>query len=351
MTNNTKTRLSEARAVANDLLRKMETADLPIERHLLQAKRLARLLRDTDAQTWFDLEISGYPDGFNVENLGNCRRYPISTGRILKDGRYYMMSLPRLEAACATDKLRIEGVIPKSSIGTAENFVVAGATTKMFIDTNKALNPVIDGYLKHVELFSSLKAAIHTYVTETLIALEFGDVAESIFDALRQDVDSFVRIHCPQAAEKLVAIAERMIDGTSEAYAEALTSCRRLLLTVADSVFPPSDSDWIDGSGKPRKVGTDNYKNRLLAFIETRLTSDSSLTILENELEHLCSRLDAVYDKVCKGVHADVSAEEARLTIIEGYIFIGEIARLQKMSCQQIVPCDALAMRQNVSVE
>jgi len=348
MSNNTGSRLTEARAVANDLLQKMETADLPIERHLLQAKRLARLLRDTDAQTWLDLEISGYKDSFVVRTLGNCLQYAQAAGRVTKGGKYHLTSLPRLEAACAADKQRVESASPKATTETAENYVVAGATTKMLQDQIVVLNTVKEAYLKNVELFSSLKAAIHGYVTDTLIAIEFGDVAESIFDALRQDVDTFVRSHSPKAAEKLLAIAERMAEGNAEAYAEALTSCRRLLMTVADSVFPPSDNDWVDGSGKHRKVGANNYKNRLAAFIEARLISDSSQAILENELEHLCSRMDAVYEKVCKGVHANVSVEEARLAIIAAYIFIGEIARLQKSTGQQADPEDAGQRQQSV---
>jgi hypothetical protein len=331
MNNSTTSRLSETRTVASDLLQKIETSDLPIERHLSQAKRLARLLRDTDAQTWLDLEISGYKEGFNEQNLGNCRQYAKAAGRITKEGKYYLTSLPRLEAACAADRQRVENASPKPSTGTAENYLVAGATTQMLHDQIAVLNSVKEAYLKNVELFSSLKAAIHSYVTDTLIAIEFGDVAESIFDALRHDVDTFIRSHSPKSAEKLVAIAERMAEGSIEAHAKALTSCRRLLMTVVDSVFPPSYTDWVDGTGKNRKVGPENYKNRLAAFIESQLKSETTRTILENELEHLCSRLDAVYEKTCKGVHTNVSAEEARLAIIEAYIFIGEIARLRRL--------------------
>jgi hypothetical protein len=86
MSNNIGSRLTEARSVANDLLQKMETADLPIERHLLQAKRLARLLRDTDAQTWLDLGISGYKAGFVFTTLGNCLLYAQAAGRVTKNG-------------------------------------------------------------------------------------------------------------------------------------------------------------------------------------------------------------------------------------------------------------------------
>jgi len=240
MSTTTISRLDEARTAAADLLQKMETSDLPIERILLQAKRLARLLRDTDAQTWLDLEICGYQNGFDTRTLGNCRVYAKAAGRITKEGKYYLTSLPCLEAACAADRQRVEKAIPQPSIGTAENYTAAGATTKMLQDQITALNAIKETYLKNVAFSSALKAAVHSYVTDTLIAIEFGDVAESIFDEFRQDVDTFVRSHSPKSAEKLLAIAERMAEGNAEAYAEALTSCRRLLMTVADSIFPPT---------------------------------------------------------------------------------------------------------------
>jgi len=336
----TQSRLTEARRVATELLQKMETTDLPVERHLLQAKRLARLLRDGDAQTWLDLEIRGYPSGLNFSTLGDCLKYAKAAGRITEDDKYYTSSLPRLEAACASDKHRVENAGVKPSTDTAKDFLVARATIEMFNTQLGILNSVKNSYLENIALLSALKASVHSYVTDTLISIEFGDVAESIFDELRHDVDSFIRTHSPKAAEGLLAIAERMAEGSAESHAEALMSCRRLLMTLADSIFPPSDTDWTDGAGKKRKVGAENYKNRLIAFIETNLSSQSTRSLIENELEHLCSRLDSIYEKTCKGVHAAVSAGEARLTIIQAYIFIGEVARIAKASDQQVAGGD-----------
>lgn len=323
-------RLREARAVAIDLLQKMETSDLPSERHLLQAMRLARLLRDTDAQTSLKMEISGYKAGLDLKTLGNCLRYAQTAGRVTSDAKYFLTSLPRLEAECAANKQCFEKALPQTAATSAENYVAAAATSKLRLEQSAYIGAMQGVYLNSVQLLSSLRAAIHSFAAETLIALEFGDAAESIFDELRRDVDAFVRTHCPQAAEKLVAIAERMAEGTPEASAEALVSCRRLMVAVADVVFPASDEDWIDHTGKHRKVGADCHKNRLMAFIERRLGSASSQAVLTAELEHLSYRLDTVYDKACKGVHADVSTEEARLAIVEAYILVGEIARLHK---------------------
>jgi hypothetical protein len=184
-----------------------------------------------------------------------------------------------------------------------------------------------ESYVKNKGLFMSLRSSLHDYATDTYLAIELGDVAESIFENARKAVDTFVRSYCPKAAEQLVAVNERMAEGSAESLVAALTACRRLLMTVADAVFPARDTDWTDHSGKKRKVGAEQYKNRLLAFISESNQRQGSLAIVESELEHLASRVDAVYEKTCKGVHADVSDQEARLAAIHTYLLLGEVAR------------------------
>jgi hypothetical protein len=117
-----------------------------------------------------------------------------------------------------------------------------------------------------------------------------------------------------------------MADGSEESRSAALTSCRRLLMDVADSVFPASDAEWVDRKGGKRKVGNEQYKNRLLAYLADLGESEGSYALLESELEHLASRLDIIYEKTCKGVHVDVSKNEANLAVIHTYLFIGEVA-------------------------
>lgn len=243
-----------------------------------------------------------------------------------------------LEGECFAQKTRLENAAPKGATGSAKNFTVVGATQKLFNDQLSKYDTLKKTYVATSARFSAFKSALHSYATEALISLEFGDVAESIFDRLRYDVDSFVRVRTPKAAEQLVAIAERIAEGKTESLAEAMTSCRRLLLSLADALLPPSDTDWISSSGKPRKIGVDKYKNRLAAFIERSLASDGTKALLEKELEHLCARLDAIYDKTNKGVHADVTLEEARLTIIQAYILIGELARVDGEALIEEVP-------------
>lgn len=326
------TRTSEARRVVISLLDELESSSSAIDTILMRAKRLARLMRDTDAQHWLDLETSGYPATFSFAKLGTCRKYAAACGRLDEaESKFYRQSLPEFEANAESEQLLMATHKPSSSgLSKVKDFIEKRATESLMATQLKLQVTQQKNYARSKSVFASLKAGIHNYATDMYLALELGDIAQDIFEAARNEIDTFVRAHCPKAAEKLVAINERMADDSSESRAAALTSCRRLLMTVADSLFPASEDDWTDTNGKVRKVGVEQYKNRLLAYISSRCSSDGSSAIVKSELEFLAARLDAIYEKTCKGVHIDVSSEEARLAVIHTYLFIGEIARFPR---------------------
>ena len=91
-------------------------------------------------------------------------------------------------------------------------------------------------------------------------------------------------------------------------------------------VFPPRAEDYVDRRGTPRKVGGEEYKNRLMAFIESNTPSQSSLDMEAGQMERLAAWLDSVYEKTCKGVHVDVTPTEARLALIHTYMVVADVA-------------------------
>ena len=324
-------RISEARRVASELLDCLETSCTPIDSVILRAKRLARLMRDSDAQYWLDLEMRGYPDNFKFSTLGTCRQYAASCGRLIEnESKYYTISLPKLEANFESEQTLISAMKPVTSTNKVSNYTEKGATEALMAKQLQLQTNQKNKFAENKHLFSSIKSGIHSFATDMYIALELGDSAQDIFVSARDEVDKFVRAHCPKAAEKLVSINERITEDSLESRSAALTTCRRLLMTVADSLFPARDEDWKDKAGKKRKVGADQYKNRLLAFISESSTSESSSTILESELELIAAKLDAVYEKTCKGVHIDVEKQEANLAVISTYILLGEVARFTR---------------------
>lgn len=323
-----KKRFDEARKVSESLLDDLENSKLSIDPILMKAKRLARLMRDSDAQIWLDLETRGYPENFVFSELGSCQKYAVSGGRIdFKTSKYWPQGLPELEANTESEEAVIASLRNSKALTTkATNFIEKSATEQLMVTQLRIQTNQKKKYASTKALYSSMKSAIHNYATDTYLAVELGDVAQDIFDGARNLVDTFVRSHCPKSAEKLIAINERMADGTEESRSAALTSCRRLLMDIADSVFPARADEWEDRNGKKRKVGIEQYKNRLLAYLADLGGSGGTYTLLESELEHLASRLDIIYEKTCKGVHIDVTHEEARLSVIHTYLFVGEVA-------------------------
>jgi hypothetical protein len=322
-------RIDEARRVVLSLLDDLEGAASPIDAVLMKAKRLARLMRDADAQLWLDLETRGYPNDFMFAELGTCAKYAASGARLnVEASTFNTKSLPAIEAYVVSEEALLASLrLVRSPTTTVRNFTEARATNVLMKEQLERYSRHKTAYVLGKGLFASMKAELHNYATDTFLAIELGNVAENIFESARDEVDTFVRSHCPKAAEKLIAINERMADRSSESRTAALTSCRRLLMTVADALFPPKDQQWTDPNGKARKVGAEQYKNRLLAYLAESTQSRGTREVITSELEHLADRLDAIYEKTCKGVHVNVSEQEARLTVIHTYLFIGEIAQ------------------------
>lgn len=318
-------RAAAALATAKQLVNAMELEDAPIDRCLMLAQRLARLMRDADAQRWLDYEQRGYPETLPPNHLGSCGKYAFrfsGKGKIVARA-----SLPALEATKRANELVLEKTNPPSVTGVAENFTVAGATKTVITAINATVMQARDNAVNANASYSRLRAMLHRWAADTLISLELGSAAEGIFDGARRQVDAFVRTYAPSAAEQLVAVNERMNEGTDESFSQALTSCRRLLATVADAVFPPHSEPIVDRKGRSRQVGPEQYKNRLLAFLDERIGTSGTSAIVTSQLEHLAARLDAVYEKACKGVHADVDNAEAQLVVIQTYLFLAEVAR------------------------
>lgn len=319
-------KVDDIRRVAINLLDDLETGDSAVEGILMKAKRLARLMRDTDAQTWLDFETRGYSSDFRFSFLGTCEKYARS-GRELEGKKYFTLSLPELDARCHSTEMALNAFEKSNDTSKVmENFTVKRATEEFLAGQMKIRRSYEDAYKREVSRLVAIKSSIHSYATDSYLAIELGDIAQNIFEKARADVDTFVRAHCPKGAQQLIAINERMAEESTESRAAALTSCRRLLLSLADSLFPAETERTEEPAGKARRLGPDQYKNRLLAYLETSAASDGSQEVVASDLKHLAARLDALYAKTSKGVHADVSEREARLAVIHTYLFIGELA-------------------------
>jgi hypothetical protein len=298
----------QVKQLSKEILDDLEINQLPISQVLMKTLRLARLQYDTEAQNWINFEINGYPNNFNPDTLGNYKKYYHLSYYLInkEDGKKLVFSLPLLEA-----------FIKDMSLNSFES---------------------VDGFIWAVNIRHDLiqqyelqKLSIHSYVTEVFLSHSIGEIVENIFQDARIETDLFIQENCSKdTKEKLLSINERLKENHPEAYAQALLSCRRILLSISDSIFPAQADPYIDRKGNEHNVNEDNYKNRIVAFIDKNITSNSNLLLIDSNIEHLAKRLDAINEESNKGLHKSITKEEAHLTIIQMYLLIAEIARIKR---------------------
>jgi hypothetical protein len=304
--------LRMAKELSNVILGDLEINQLPISQILMKAKRLARMLHDSDAQKWLDYEIMGYPVVFDPDELGSCKKYYTDDRPVIRDEkthRPHSIGLPHLESYINSTK--IESV---AKIGANES-------QKMQI-----LN-------KHHELvndFERLKTTIHNYITEVNISLSVGDFAEDIFEDTRLAADKFIRENCPRAGEQLLEINERMRYYDPDSFSQALGAVQKILITVADTVVPVREKIYLDKRGKERSLESDQYLNRIFSYIEQNSRNDPAVSMIESEMAYIFAKSEHNREKT-KGLRENVSKDDVELAIIHMYLVIAEIAKIKKI--------------------
>lgn len=313
-------RRSEALELAEELLTDIECSRLPAPDLAKRASRLARLLDDAEAVEWLRFEIGGYTGkdiGYmTTEEVAAAKRsrrvqaVNKETGEI----SYTVSSLASLQAnadACMTALT--------SDTGGPSSSDVALLVENARISSRNGLIAAAGGARATID---SVIGAIHEYVSEQYQALRFGSTIESAFERLRADVDNSIGALVPNALARLNAAFENATSENPEHWANAASTCRRLLKEVADALRPPGPD--VDG----RKMGEDNYINRLVDWIMTQATSETVSGGAIADLEYLGRRLDAAAEAGHKGAHAEVSRFDASRFLVGTYVLLGDILRL-----------------------
>ena len=115
-----------------------------------------------------------------------------------------------------------------------------------------------------------------------------------------------------------------------------LTSLRRAINAVADYFYPPRDGDVVCRDGKSRKMGRDQYMNRLQEYCAGLIGSSTADNLLDAELGYFAAFGHRLNDIASKGVHASVTPQEARQGLIGFYFFLSNlITRIDKHTPNQ----------------
>ncbi|SAL22587.1 hypothetical protein AWB71_01160 [Caballeronia peredens] len=297
--------------LARELLDDIELGRAEGERLILKASRLARWVGSDETRAWLKLEMSGYNSSDPIS-----LKYMTLTGRWTnyEEKKGWWGPLAQQEALIAAQKAKLASMRTPDIGGEWANLGI--------LNTHKAMSETASMIQKISGIRSRVLALLHGFVSEIYYAKEFDSLSESIFERYQRDVDARIVQHCGDVLSKIPAVMDRLASGEPEAISQALSTCRRIIETFADSIYPPSD-ETVEIGGNVLKLDASKHQNRINAFVSERCDSQSRKQRIRQNLGNL-------FDRVSSGVHKDVSPDEARALFLNTYLFLGEILHLEK---------------------
>jgi hypothetical protein len=315
MADNAKTKRQEALLLAEETLSDIELGRISALDVARKAGRLARLLDDSAAIEWLRFEVAGYPATLDE----SASRAAARSRRGSREGVW-------------TNPLGSLEVEIQSLTAAQEGFngpLPAGDWAyRISLDRDKQRSDHREGIRQRKEILDRVLGSIYEYVSERYQELRFGAAMETAFEVVRARVDSRIAELIPDALPALTAALENAASDLPEHWANAASTCRRLLKLAADALRPPGPDKQLP-NGKTVKMGDGNYINRLLDWIVSAAESTTEADLIASDLEYLGKRLDAADAGGQKGAHSQVSRAQASRFITGTYLLLGDILQLK----------------------
>jgi hypothetical protein len=175
------------------------------------------------------------------------------------------------------------------------------------------------------EVLERIRTRCFNYATRAESQLKAETHTSDLLGSLQRDVHNFYAENCDPAYQSLRKAASLLGSSNAEDHALLLTCVRRAVRAAADYHYPPRAEPVTCSDGKVRDLGDEQYLNRLHELCVQQFDSNSSTSLLRSEFEHLAVFVRRLNDVASKGVHAQVSALEARQGLVGVYMFLSNV--------------------------
>lgn len=320
-------KLQKALELSEELLENIEFENEKISAILLKIMRLSRLTNDIEGVEWLENEISGYKA--DAKNCLSSKDFAIAKkhGRAFidqKDGKEYVFSetINELETKLEAWKNSINNMTTQGASVSGEWGAVAmNNLTTSVTEHTRSLIKNMEGCSKKIGI---LKGEYYKYVLNINLELGFSKSAEDIFSIYREMVDKQLSSIIGDSEEKLSAIYDRLSEDNKESWSQAADTCRKLFKSVADNLFKKMYPEYNLStvkvkSGRDVNITGDKYLNRLTVCL------DNIDKLSNKHIEDTIAWINKLNDKICDGVHNDITYQEIQQIIIHTYICLGDI--------------------------
>lgn len=180
------------------------------------------------------------------------------------------------------------------------------------------------------EVLERLRTWLLDYLVSAELEMQLSDPVAHQFAQHRRSVDRMLARVAPGIGDQLQAAVRTAQQGDGESRSQVLLTCRRVIVAVADEIYPASETLHISSDGTQRSVGKSQYRNRILAGIEQQSTVDKAFAAA---LSELAGRLDRLDELAQKGVHDNISELEMAFGLTQTYLLAGELVARADSSC------------------
>jgi hypothetical protein len=305
-------RQEEALRVAEEILADIELKRLKASEIALKANRVARLVGYEALTEFLGHERNGYPlDGSANEWVGRAGRW--SSG---DDGTFFPQSIAKVDAHLAGAYESLEALRGGGNY-SGEYVAIAAREHDQRITSATSVVATWSG------ISGQVVATIYDMVVEIYHELLFSELQATLFADTQTKVDGSLSAASGSALEKIERVSDRLRDGDPESISQALTTCRRLIDSCADHVFPSQSEPYAIGEEVTLQVGQQNVLNRLQAYTH-------QCGIPKSRRDRLRRSLSDLYGRCSAGTHAEVTVDEARFVFLQTYVVLGEILTLDR---------------------
>ncbi|CAM1340810.1 AbiTii domain-containing protein [Tenacibaculum aestuarii] len=295
--------------LATEIMDDIELTKNEAQSILLKTTRLARYVDDSKVRDWLKFEMQGYPDS------ELSRIYMTKTGRWTnkKESKGYWFPLSQIEAKIQIETLKLNQLrIPDTS---------AEMALPIIKDIRLSINETAIRIAKLGGIKSRVISLVHEFVTNVYYERTFDQLAESIFDNYKNDIDLLLAENSGDVIEQIPSVFARLSENDKESISQALTTCRRIIDNFANKVFPPT-IETINIGGNDLSLNENNVLNRINAYVHQHCES-------KNRKKKIRQNLSNLYSRVSAGVHDDVDSKEAKNLFLNVYLLLGEILTLK----------------------
>ena len=330
------TKTESAQLACEKVLNGIEDDTITTTSALLQCLKIARLLNDVDAIIWLQYEYGGYPkeaDGVHITSAAFDIGYKNGRGFIDKTGKCIFTELAsELEKKVEAEKNAVNNFTTKGASVSGDYAAVA--VNNLTASVTMSTRNIVDDIGLTEKKLSVLKSRYYDYALKKQIEISFGNVATTVFSEYRTRVENEFSKLSKEILLKLQAIEDKIGSDNPELYSQALTTCRRLFEETAKELFEKyfpgyEEKKYKTKSGKEIDVSGEHYKNKLSAVIEKLEDKSPSKSMVGSNVIYLLDWMDNLTDLQCKGVHHEVTRQDATRCIIQTYICLGDILSLQ----------------------